>query len=528
VAGGLSAAALLAAVLVLASPSASASACTFHVATNGDDGNPGTQAQPFLTVNRGASGLQPGETLCVRAGTYPESLYDSIPSGQSWQAPVTVKAYPGETVTIRPPSGSYRVLYFQTAQYIVVDGLILDAANVQYEAVKLDSYYGDVHHIRIANTEIMNVPGAQAVAVGVFGGGDYLNDHHEFLDLEIHDIAAYAFYISGNHNLVDGATIYRVGGYAVHVYDGACSRAEGCAAYNTVRNSRIFDVRDYFHPTGGWKEPNGIGLFTGPGNAAYNNILTGIRSSLGGYAIRAQYGAADARIYNNTVYDSGTAVYIEVPDAVVQNNILYLNVVAIDDHGAGTVKTHNLSGTDPAFVDAAGGDFRLSPGSPAIDAGTDLSAAGVTTDFEGTPRPQGAGYDIGADEYQTGGASGGLFTLLPCRLVDTRNADGPYGGPALAAGEERTFALFGRCGIPPTARALTFNITVTAPSAAGNLRLYTGGTATPLVSFLNYAAGQTRSNNAITSLSPGGALAVRAQQASGTAHLVLDVNGYFQ
>jgi hypothetical protein len=40
------------------------------------------------------------------------------------------------------------------------------------------------------------------------------------------------------------------------------------------------------------------------------------------------------------------------------------------------------------------------PGSPAIDAGVDPAAFGVEllTDFSGNPRPQGAGYDIGADE----------------------------------------------------------------------------------------------------------------------------------
>jgi len=37
-------------------------------------------------------------------------------------------------------------------------------------------------------------------------------------------------------------------------------------------------------------------------------------------------------------------------------------------------------------------------GSPAIDAGADVSAEGVTTDYNGDPRPQGAAYDIGAYE----------------------------------------------------------------------------------------------------------------------------------
>ena len=41
-------------------------------------------------------------------------------------------------------------------------------------------------------------------------------------------------------------------------------------------------------------------------------------------------------------------------------------------------------------------------------------------------------------------------------------------------------------------------------------------------------AGATRGNNAIVPLSALGEMAVRCAQASGTAHFILDVNGYFQ
>jgi uncharacterized repeat protein (TIGR01451 family) len=121
-----------------------------------------------------------------------------------------------------------------------------------------------------------------------------------------------------------------------------------------------------------------------------------------------------------------------------------------------------------------------------------------------------------------------FFTVTPCRLVDTRNAAGPLGGPALTAGGERTFVLAGTCGIPATAWAVSVNLTVTGPGAGGNLRLFPADTPFPLVSSLNYSAAQTRGNNAIVSLGPNGDMTVRCTQSGGTAHFILDVNGYFE
>ncbi len=69
---------------------------------------------------------------------------------------------------------------------------------------------------------------------------------------------------------------------------------------------------------------------------------------------------------------------------------------------------------------------------------------------------------------------------------------------------------------------------MTGPTNPGNMRLHPGGTAVPLVSAINYKAGQTRSNNAVIPLSALGALAAYLDQVAGTAHLILDVNAYFK
>jgi hypothetical protein len=123
---------------------------------------------------------------------------------------------------------------------------------------------------------------------------------------------------------------------------------------------------------------------------------------------------------------------------------------------------------------------------------------------------------------------GNFHTLTPCRLVDTRLPDGDLAGPALGAGAERTFVLSGACGVPDTAKALSVNVAVTQPSVAGHLRIFPTGSLLPLVSAINYSAGQTRTNNAVVPVGPGVAITVRCNQAAGTVHLILDVNGYFE
>jgi hypothetical protein len=69
---------------------------------------------------------------------------------------------------------------------------------------------------------------------------------------------------------------------------------------------------------------------------------------------------------------------------------------------------------------------------------------------------------------------------------------------------------------------------VTEPTAAGHLTLAPGGAPPPLASTLNYAAGQTRANNAVVPLAAAGQFDVLCAQASGTTHLVIDVNGWFE
>lgn len=116
----------------------------------------------------------------------------------------------------------------------------------------------------------------------------------------------------------------------------------------------------------------------------------------------------------------------------------------------------------------------------------------------------------------------------PCRDVDTRQAPGPYGGPALTAGVPRNFSI--KTGAPCTgiaagAVAYSLNITVTNTQGPGFILIYPQGGIQPLVSTVNYVAGQTIANAAIVPAGTGGGITVVAG-VSGT-DLIVDINGYF-
>lgn len=119
------------------------------------------------------------------------------------------------------------------------------------------------------------------------------------------------------------------------------------------------------------------------------------------------------------------------------------------------------------------------------------------------------------------------FSLAPCRAVDTRNPDGPTGGPMLAANAARTFDLAGVCGVPATAKAVAVNVTAVSPASTGFVQLYPAGGSVPVTSTLNLLPGKTRANNATVAVGANAGLVVFLSSGAGV-HLVVDVVGYFQ
>lgn len=119
-----------------------------------------------------------------------------------------------------------------------------------------------------------------------------------------------------------------------------------------------------------------------------------------------------------------------------------------------------------------------------------------------------------------------FYPITPCRIADTRNANGGLGGPAIGAGATRNFPVQSAgCAVPANAQAYSMNATVVPGGAPlGYISMWPTGQAQPFVSTLNAPTGAIVANAAIVPAGSNGEISVFAQ---GQTHLVLDINGYF-
>ena len=107
----------------------------------------------------------------------------------------------------------------------------------------------------------------------------------------------------------------------------------------------------------------------------------------------------------NTIFYSESATY-DIRDSVgvteTDADIDYNCYSNVNLNLANSGGSHSIT-SDPLFVDAASGDFRLQKESDCIDAGVDV---GLVSDYAGNPTPALAGYDIGPFEYRADYAPG--------------------------------------------------------------------------------------------------------------------------
>lgn len=137
-----------------------------------------------------------------------------------------------------------------------------------------------------------------------------------------------------------------------------------------------------------------------------------------------------------------------------------------------------------------------------------------------------AGFVTRTAQAQTAGLQ--FFAVTPCRAADTRAG---FGG-ILPASTVRNFTIKSVCGVPTSAKAVAVNVTVVGPNADGFFFVWPTGGTIPGVSTINFNAGEPAiANGAIVPLAtttPDLSGAYGTATGSGTAHVVLDVTGYFQ
>ena len=114
-------------------------------------------------------------------------------------------------------------------------------------------------------------------------------------------------------------------------------------------------------------------------------------------------------------------------------------------------------------------------------------------------------------------------------LYDAKHYEAQFGPPADGF---RGFTIKGVCGVPATAKAVSLNLTVVTPTADGFFSMWPFGGAFPVVSTINFVAGEPAiANGAIVPLAAGtpdlnGVYGIAV--GSATTHALMDVTGYFQ
>jgi hypothetical protein len=84
----------------LATEAGPSAARTYHVATDGDDGNPGDASKPLRTVGKAASLARAGDTILLRGGVYREAVVLRFSGGEG--QPIVLKNFPAEQPVIQP------------------------------------------------------------------------------------------------------------------------------------------------------------------------------------------------------------------------------------------------------------------------------------------------------------------------------------------------------------------------------------------------------------------------------------------
>ncbi|MGH2920759.1 MAG: right-handed parallel beta-helix repeat-containing protein [Gaiellaceae bacterium] len=324
----------------------------YYVSPGGRDSNPGTLAQPWQTIQKAADTLRPGERAFVRRGVYRENV--QLRRSGTAAKPITIAAYGRERPVISHASGPLEI----DAGYHRVRGFVLERAkgtsstNVYFQS--------DAHHIELSRNEIR-----YSQDQGVFSEEE--THHLHVLGNRIHDNGlghasgqhqSHGIYLQGRlHVAANNLVFNHPYGFGIQVYD---------------QNSRSILVNN---------------TITG---AAHSGIVVGGEGGVDNITIRNNILAFNAKYGVQTDSDCPTGPIL------IDANVIFGNRDGPVQRGCSQLRVGSNILADPRFASRVRRDFRLGPGSPAVDRARGDFAP--RTDILGRKRPRGRGYDVGAFE----------------------------------------------------------------------------------------------------------------------------------
>jgi parallel beta-helix repeat protein len=410
---------------------------TYYVTTSGSDANAGTEAQPWRTIQKAAVTLVAGDTVYIKAGTYNEKVFpknSGIPGNY-----ITYAAYPGDIVTLDgtgiTPDWHDALFTIEGKSYIKISGLRLINSLSPYgsEGVYLKEGMRQ-DHIMIEKNYFHNIYGP---AVCAYSCENLIIDNNEITEVNVDESSGEAISVYDIHTFeFKNNHIYRTYKEGIDVQASSNGKIYNNYIHNVSRIGIYLDAWDgpdhdidiyqnVVHDNGGdgismaiEQEGGSLKDISIYNNIVYNNGYSGIAVSSYFFSTPRE----NIKVINNICYNNGhDGIFVgDVPveNSVIRNNICVKNqgyqiashspsVLTIDNNlidGSTQIYGHDAVIADPGFVNPSKANFHLRQDSPAIDAGSAVDVP--SDDFDGNPRPQGAGYDIGAFEFMGTGVNG--------------------------------------------------------------------------------------------------------------------------
>ncbi len=404
-----------------------------------------------------AKGVKPGDKICFASGTRPPIAIYNI-NGTATN-PVTITNMCDGKVTIKGSSGNPYSIEIHKSSNFKFSG----AGNTsqQYGIELTGTVFGiDVKELS-TDFEIDHLKLTSLTDAGIIGKtdptcdqstwrGNFTMKNTKFHDNYIENIGGEGFYIGNSHyhttvaKSCSGTTInvqeHEV--INVQVYNNIVKstgrdgiQVGGATSGCTIHHNDIYNTGTTGEPT----QNSGIQINPGTNADCHNNkvdtgtgtgifdvgrggshIYNNLIMNQGDGGISAQdYPPVDTRGYifaNNTLinnknygmymYSQNTLQNIFINNIIVATNQSGYKYVALNNPSAiKWTASNNIQTADVnsiKFANAAGKDYHLTTASAlALNVGKDATANGVTIDYEGTARPQGGVFDIGAYEFKT-------------------------------------------------------------------------------------------------------------------------------